>query len=276
MRAVVGSDALVRFPLFTTDAEVPTTPTGLTVTVVTSDGTELADPDVDTSTTGRVVATLTAADHLDQLDTLTVTAAGTIGGLAVRQVATVDVVSRPYLTLSELRDVPDLSNTSTFPRALLEAIRDEHEAQIEDYVDRAFVPRFRRETIRASRPGEVVVTSTPVRAVRSITVDGTAVTAADATVRHGLVIEHDRIVAGYDVVVGYEHGDDAPPPRLVRELAGLIRRDALAWQAKAPRDALSETYEGVTTRFSIASPDRPTAIPSLDGLLNRLRTPGLA
>lgn len=281
MRLPVGSDARVRIGPFVDDEETPTDPTDVAVTVTNADGDTLTAPTVaDPVPAGGIVeVTLTADDHLDQLSALTVVVTGTVDSLTVRRSVEIDVVGASYVTVAELRQEPDLNDAVRFPRQLLADIRDELEARIENYLGHALVPRYWIGQATVRPDGLLEVPFPFLRAVRSISIDGVAGSVADCSLPRpdgSVVLYGPRVPAGSVVTLGVEHGHDGPDGRLVRELKGAVRREVLARASKAPRDALSQTADGTTTRFSFAGARRPTGIPSLDTLLNELQGPCVA
>jgi hypothetical protein len=281
VRLLVGSDARVRIGPFVDDEETPTDPTSVAVTVTNADGDTLTAPAVTdpAPAAGIVEITLTADDHLDQLSTLTVVATGIVDDLTQRASAVVDVVGASYVTIAELRGEPDMGDAVRIPKQLLAAIRDELEARIEEYLGYAMVPRYWAGQATVRPDGLLEVPWPRLRTIRSISIDGVAGDPADCSLpRPGgsVVLYGPGVPVGAVVTLGVEHGDDAPDGRLVRELKGAVRREVLARASRAPRDALSQTADGTTTRFSFAGARRPTGIPSLDTLLNDLQGPCVA
>src|SRR5688500_13076840 len=118
-RLVVGVDAQITSdPFVGVDGETPLVLGGApVVTVTNAAGTTLAAPPaVDDGTgTGRYNATLPAAVHLTQPDRLTVT--WTAGTQVHRH--EVDVAAARYVTIPDLRAMPELNNPGEFPAARL-------------------------------------------------------------------------------------------------------------------------------------------------------------
>lgn len=290
MRVLSGSDVVITSPTFVgLDGETPTDTASLpTVTVTNGAGTVLTSPTaVDTSDPGVYTTTLTYASHTPNVDTLTVTWLGTAATLRQSYRTTVEVVSSHYVSVQELRNEPDLDDASRFPASLIAQVRDEFEDTVERILGRAMVRRYSFETIDGTGTSELSVKYPWIQTVRSVSIDSVAKTASEFTGHVGGWVDWSGGAfprpssTSRNISIGYEHGEfDVCPPRLRREAIKCIRADLLSRTAKLPNQALSETFDGVTIRYSTPNPSegRPTGVLSLDPVLVDLgiRPPGLA
>lgn len=283
MRVVRGTDVELRFPLFedpTASAETPTTPTGLTATAVSIDGTVYTAPAVaGTSEPGVVAATLLSGVHTADVDQIIVNVTGTIGGADVRRRVVVDVVEQPYVWLAEIREElstdPNGGDVSRFPGWLLEDSRDSVEARVQDYTGRAFARRY--DVIdRMARAAWFASPYAPLHEVRTITIGGTVVSPSAVTVDvNALQIPvHQRA----RVVAGVVWGEDVVSPTLRRHMLTEIRTEVFARGATTPTNAVSESFggEGPTIRYVLAGEKRPMGSPSFDEYLRSLKTQAIA
>lgn len=219
----------------------------VTLGITASDGTVVVAAGTATDGTGtdRRTFDLTAA-HTADLDLLTVTwTSDTLGALVTRV-----EVAGGYLfslaTLDALLDDPTDYTTEQKQTARLRA-----EARIERVVGAALVPRYSYETLSGdSTPYDDLKVAWPyVRDIRSVTIDGEAET--DLTVYtglpHGFIHSDDGWDSGSaNIVIGYEHGLDFPPPE-ISDAAALLAKHYLI---KGPIDdratALSAGPDGGT------------------------------
>lgn len=285
MRVLRGTGVKILSPPFLgTDGETPTDTTGTpTVQITRADGSTLTSPpSVVSEGSGVYSITLTAA-HTADLDRLSVVWTGTVSGIVQRHETWVDIVGAHYLTVPQIRAEPGLSDLTRFPLARVLDVRDAVSDLVEDYCGVAFVPRYEREAHVGTGSERLIVRRLHGRTVRAVTVSGATQDATGFTIDdHGVVTWMSGVfTAGAAVVVAYEHGLDAPPESLRREMLAEIRARLLAREVRTPVDAISETSpDGVTVRFSTPdlSAGRPTGNMRLDAVMNALahRIPGIA
>lgn len=290
-RIVKGSQYTLTSPTFVgSDQETPedcaSTPT---CTVTREDGTSLTAATVSnsSSTNGVYTAAITTT-HTSQVDRLQIVWTGTAGSQVQVYRTELEVVGAHYVTLPEIRAESGLDDTQRFPRALLEEIRDEYEDLIERVCGVSFVRRYERDQLDGTTGSVLRLSRIRPRTVLSVTVNGTAKTTTEFT-----LYDHGEIrwdvntfpapdgTNGYrNVAVAYEHGLDAPPPKLRREILKAIRSEALSRKSDLPTNQISQVHEGMTVRFSTPDPKngRPTGILSLDPVLVELseKVPGIA
>lgn len=191
-----------------------------------------------------------------------------------------EVVPDPYLTAAEVRERVARSGSSAPLAGLTDDVIAELVAEfeeiVEDYRGHAWVPRTVTEVVEVTdRTARLVLDWPLVRSVTSVTINGTAVAAAnyDTAKRAGII----TLAAGsaspeYPATVVYEHGLDAPSNALKRACALYVQRTAEAEKSGQGRDLIAQGIDGGTTRYS--TPDkaagRPTGWLEVDRLLNSL------
>lgn len=259
----------------------------VTYAVTKADGTSLSTGNAThVGTAGSGAYRLTLAPQAN-LNLLTATFTGTFGGIVQSQSVEIDIVGGFYVSLAELRALPNLSDAAKFTTAELVAARHWFETRFERYTRRAFVARYRRLTLISSGEGSLEVPDTDLRVVRSLTVDSSAL--ADVTLAalqfNGSAITPNRLMSsinatwserapfgyrGSAVVVSYEYGLDSPPAD-VRDAALLaIRSHLLADQSGRPMLSIADGAGG-TTRFLLPDDNRPFGIPEVDVVANDYR-----
>lgn len=181
----------------------------------------------------------------------------------------------PYVTVAEIRAMPNVADTTKFPDATVEAAIDWFEATFEDYTNVAWVPRSVTETYDGSG-SSLLLRRWPVRAVTAITTyAGTASTAYTADELAALRVGDGHIEAAHlpygtrNVEVTYEYGYDKPPAD-VKRAAKIAVRDHLLSSLEGNRVYAVQTEQGIV-RTSTPGPDRPFGIPEVDAVANRRR-----
>ena len=178
-------------------------PGTVTVGITRADGTVLVAAGAATTGTGAAARTFNlTTTHTALLDRLTVTWTSTLKGTLVSYV---EVVGGFLFTLADL--TADLNSTESYTASQLADARTYAETQIEKACGVAFVPRYELETLDGVSSGLLLTKWPKVTAVRSVTLNDAAVTAADVTaLRYGMLY-YTGWTAGYgNVTVGYEHG----------------------------------------------------------------------
>jgi hypothetical protein len=270
---------------------------GLTVTV---DGTA-TDPDPDsatvvvTNTAGEtLVASAPATDtgtgsfsynltpaHTATLDTLTATWSYVRDGNTETQETTHEIVGGFLFTIAEARAIPPLDSVSKYPTAAIVAMRTTVEDAIEHACGCAFAPRYALETVSGTGSRDMLLRPLVSR-LRSVTADSSAWSAGElAAVSLGttgsLYSAGRSWAAGTNnIVVGYEHGYQSPPPEVKR--AALILLKTWLVGQRSPVDDRAATFnvtEGGT--YSLVVPGRNGSYfgqPDVDAVIDRysLRT----
>lgn len=205
--------------------------------------------------TGIYSVALTPA-HTASLDTLTIAWTATIGGQAQIVRTVVEVVGGYLFTLNEARQHKPLDNTTTYTAASIARARVVAEQALEEACERAFVPRYTRETINGHGLTRVELAHRNVRSARTVSVDGTALTATEL---ESVLVDGSRYLytpgawgSGVrNLVVGYEHGLDYPPPRVSRACLLLAKRFLV--DSPIHDRATSVTTDDGTTQFFVTA-----------------------
>jgi hypothetical protein len=249
--------------------EVPTDAAGnVTATVLRLDGTSVASG---TATHGAAGSGAYSWDVTRAvLDSLTLDFSGSVGGSTVTARDYVEVVGGFLFDLGDARS--DLGIPASVTSAKLAQKRIEVEQECERICRRAFVPRFAREVLSGNGTERLALKNTEIRTIRSVIVNGTAVTGTDlAAINYsdsGVLTRPDGVLwpAGVkNVVVEVEHGWDYPPEDL-RDAAMLRLRSMLPRaRSGVPDRATSFVNDnGATYRLSLPTKDT-TGIPDVDG-----------
>jgi hypothetical protein len=276
-RILVGSaSADLRVTLLDQDGNPADAVGTVTVDLVrVSTGTVLATGRAtsDTSGSGTYTAALTAAECA----TLDVIQATWKAGTTVRATTEHRIVGGFLFSRPQLRAQEGIGSLSTFSDAALDTARDLVTDKFEDCTGVSWVPTFDlyRTVVRA-RTEVLVLPHRPIRAVRTITMDGTAIdlTTIDVDADAGLIA--GRPFSG-EMVIGFEHGYDGPPQDL-RDAALQYARFKLLGDTSgiSPRArTLANEFGNVT--YSTAGRDYPTGLPDVDEVLIRRdhRLPGI-
>ncbi len=256
------------------------------VTVTRADGTVLAEPTVSAvdAAAGLWQATLTA-EHTERLDTLTLDWTADVDGATWVERQEAQVVGGRWVTVAQMRRERGIESRAQFPGWRIDEEITALEDLVESWHERAWVPRASRETIWLDRSRTSVplpARLAPVRSVRAVVLDGDDEDLDDWDVDAAAAVLHPstRLTAGQELAVEVEHGEDRPPPQVIPEARRYLRQRLLSSEVTAPSDAISETEDGRTIRYS--TPDarngRPTGHLALDAAIQRMRprVPGFA
>lgn len=260
----------------------PAAPAGtVTVGVTKADGTTVVAAATSTSGSGSSPRTYALAAQ-NALELLTVT--WTDGGDSSTAVQLVEVVGGYWFTLAQAaaRD-EKLADQTKYPPDRVLAVRAEVEAEFEEVTKQAWVPRYRRETIRGSGHAELVLSELRPRTVRSVRAydpDGvtydtwSAGDIAELTLTdHGTLRRPDGATWARNsrYVVEYEHGHDRPPADLRDAAITRLRHRLNSHRSGIPDRATTLSTEGGQT-FALATPGLRgfvTGIPDVDVVLGR-------
>lgn len=206
-----GSSGNTQVDLTGDGTPVDPAPDSATVRVVRDNATEVIPTSAaNDSGTGVFSFPYTPADAA-LLDLWTATWTFTYGG-QVQTRRTVHEIAGGFLfSLAEFKAQPGVSAVAA---ADLRTKRVRAEQILERRLGCAFVPRYRRELARVTgrRSDRLRLRMPRIRAIRSVTIDGIALTAGELA---ALTIEPGNMIAGRSVwgrrvEVGYEHGFDWP------------------------------------------------------------------
>lgn len=188
-----------------------------------------------------------------------------------------------YFTEPELRALPQMSNTTTYPLVRIESVAASLVARFEDFCGFSFVPRTHIEIhsgtdVNRSGRGIVLRRRRPI-AVASLEQDGAAFADIAGLRVRGGVVRHFSSGSttpspwneGVDnVEVTYTAGYSTVPAD-IKEAALLVTRwRLLATNSNAESDGrrTSVTNDvGGTINFVVAGAERPTGYPDVDAVL---------
>lgn len=287
-RIAKGAAATLTATITDADGEVDTSVTsGVTVTISRLDGTALATAQSATATAGVCTYDLTAAQTAAGCDLLTAT---WTKSSVVRAVTYHEVVGRHWFAPSALLGIDGVERAlakgpgDSSTQRLRDA-RTWAEQLIEWATDVSWVPRVALDYFDGEGQCELILRHRRPRAVRAVTIDGTAQTVADYVVNENGTIEHlydYPFIATQErgVSVLYDHGYDAPPEPLVRAALTAAAYHLFAERSSgvSPRATSFADGAGGTTQFARTDPDNPTGLPDVDAVIRSYshRTPGIA
>jgi hypothetical protein len=251
-----GSSATITATLTVGTVATDPAPDSATVQVRRADGTVLiATTAANDSGTGVFSFPLTPT-HTDLLDLLTATWTFTQGGQVQNRATRHEVVGGFLCSLPELAAV-----LVGKPDAELAAARVKIEQRLEKELGYACVPRYALEPRTAGNG--IVKTRLPLRAVRSVTVDGIAWAAGQIA---ALRLEQwcaCGIWTCRPVTIGYEHGRDAPDSDITE--AALLLADEAYGSSIVDGRVVRQEADNMAVTY--ASPGRG---PFIGARLNRI------
>lgn len=176
-----------------------------------------------------------------------------------------------YITPDALRTRVSVLDDPEIEDEHLEDLVAEFEDICERYLNVAYEPREETETADLCRASKFLTKWPKVTAVSEITVDDVAVTGHTFT--DGWSIELGSTYTGVFSVT-YTHGFEAPTPTILRACREYVRACALADRSSVPRDVISQSGDGFTTRYSTPdwSKGRPTGYTEVDRLLRSVQS----
>lgn len=260
---------------FTLDgAGSPPSPNTATVTLTRdSDGTTVVSGAAATPGANGTFTYFVTPAQAGALDLLTASWTATVNGNVTTITTQVEVVGGFLFSIADARALPALANGTTYPDANIRAARTLAEQALEDACGVSFVPRYRREITSGNYQDTIMLQRPRPTLLRSITVTGVVLTAADLaqvvmlptgalyrpalwggmSYYGGAAIWGSQNVPGGgtgNVVVVYEHGYPTPPMRVARAALLLARR----WLVDSPVDERTTqvTTEGGTISFMAA------------------------
>lgn len=254
--------------------QVVVDPGTVTVDVTRADGTAVITGGA-TSGTGAAARTftLTAAQTL-LLDTLTVVWNSATKG---KRRSAVDVAGDFLFdtgTLDALLQTPTNFTPTQKANARIWA-----EQKIEQAIGRAFVPRYRYETLDGPRLGLLDVQARPLRTLRSLELRSGTVWTAQTVTNYDLTYGgfSGYIPVGYrNIRLGYEYGEDYPPQD-VSEAAALWAKVRLVQGPVDDRELqrfISDT--GAVVNLSTPGANSWSGIPDVDAVIEAHRFPVIA
>ena len=253
MERIVRNRSATLLKTFYADG-VPADPTGSPTVTVTrqSDGTTVtAGAITNEPATGTWSVTIPATSNT-LLDTLTVDWSATVNGIPQEYVDTVEVAGDVLFTVADARAVKPLDNATDYPTPAILAMRTLVEESLEDVCGVAFVPRYRRTTLNGDGGTTVMLDRPMVRAIRTVTIDGTTINPSDVAVTPTGVLYHaGRWAKGTsNITVTYEHGHPYPPARVAHAALRLAKR----WLVEGPVDDRATAMSNEEGTFQLVTP----------------------
>lgn len=246
-----------------------TTPAGVTTTYT------FAAAQITKTSTGVYTKTLTpdAAGTWVYVWTGTGPAADIAPGFFV-----VSAVGPSYVTLAEIRALPNLSDTAKFTNAEIAAAIDWFETTFEDATGVAWVPRTVTERLNGAGKTDLLLGHLFPRTITagSITTGGVVTALTAPELADLIVYDHGQVVRlslgswplGHrNVSITYSHGFSSPPPDVV-EAAKVAVRAKLVDDQTGNRVFAVQTEAGII-RSSAPGADRPFGIPFVDEIAKR-------
>ena len=271
-RVVQGTAATIANTFSVDGVATAPLPDTATIKITRADGTVLVAAGTATTavSTGKFSYTLSPAQTA-LLDRLTVEWTATLSGVAQTLRGVVEVAGGVLFTIAEARQDATLSSTASFPTERLVAARTQAELALEHACGVAFVPRYERETTSGTYSEHLPLRWPLLRAIRTASVDGTALTAAElAEVTRTSIGTHwdNRWARGFsNVVVGYEHGYDYPPGECSRVAIRLAKH----YLSDAPIDDRAIRVDADNGSWSMATPGirgQRFGIPEVDAFVS--------
>lgn len=187
-----------------------------------------------------------------------------------------------YFTTAELRGLPDMSSTVTYPDAAVDSAAAYVTAVVERFVGTSFVPRSYSETYDGGCSSIVLRQAFPI-AVSSVSENGVAVAGYTLSYRDGVLERQPTgsygqptmwLAGRRNITVAYTAGYATTPPADVKEAAMLATRwHLLTLNAKSTISdrALSITNEMGNISLAHASGESPFGLPEVDAVLKGYR-----
>lgn len=271
-RILHGTAGTAYTTLFSAGTATDPSPDSATVTVTKSDGTVLyADAAAINAGAGKFGFTLTPTDTA-QLDLLKLVWKYTLGGVVQTTDTLVEIVGGFLFSSGQARATSPLNDATKYPIDAIVKARTRAEQGLENWCERAFVPRFERHVV-PDLHDDVVRLKPNVRTVRTLTVDGTDRLADYVVTGYGL-----RATSWWPdrgrLEVAYEHGDDDPPA----DISAAALRLAVHYLVDSPQDDRALRIDTADSSQQMSQPGagRPFGIPWVDAIANQYRLASLA
>jgi hypothetical protein len=253
-RIVQGLSATLSHTFYVDGVATDPSPATATVTITRDDGTAVVTAQAATRTAAGVFTYTLTPTHTALLDILTVGWTATFGGQPQTFTDVVEVAGGVLFTIAQARALKPLQSTTDFPTAAIVEARTMIETALEDACGVAFVPRYAKGTFNGTGRSTMLLPPR-VRAIRSTTVDGVAVSAPYlATMRMlstGELYYPSFWTSGFaNYELAYEWGYDFPPPRVSQ--AALTW--AKAWLVKGPVDERWTSMTSEDGTYALSTP----------------------
>jgi hypothetical protein len=241
--------------VFDSDDDETPTPDSVNLSILDSAGIEIAGPF--TATLVDVEARYSVDARSMPLGPVQLEWTGVFGGAERIDIVPGEIVGAHFFTIKDARNADkQLSDVTRFPASKIRQYRDAVADEFERISGRSFVPRVRRVQLTTTGHDAAWLGVLDARALRAVTVNGTAGVVADyALDENGVLTGLSALSEGSTVVAEVEYGFTVPP--------GDIRDNAIT----RLRSLIAAEKTGV--------PDRATQYEPTDGGVFRLATPGM-
>lgn len=265
-KRTTGTYALEALAYDSDDAACDMTGT-LGITISDGAGTTVHSGTPTTATTGATFAC--DVTELPYLDVYTAVWTGDVEAAAQEFTTRFELVGDYLFETADLRAYDTAyADTTKYPTTKLRLARTWVEERIEHAAGVSFVPRGARERVFADGCTMLRLAWPRIRAVRSVSVDGTALTStqlAELVLHHRAVEWSTGWTKGALVEIHYEHGYDGPPAP-VTEAGLILAREYLVAKSLSSRATVESTDVGFF-RLSIAGAGGRTGVPEVDAVI---------
>lgn len=242
-RVVRGRSATITHTFLIDGLPADPSPDQATVAITRADGTVLVASTTATEAGGGAVSFELTPAHTALLDTLTVTWTATFDGQAQTFTDIVEIAGGSLFTIAQARKA---IGDDSLAAAEIEEARLYAETEIEAAIGYALVPRYALKTMSSERSSPLDL-GPYTRTVRTLTVSGITLTPDELallTLNNGWLRGYPWPTGHGNVVVGYEHGLDAPPPGAVNAVLSLAVDNLGGTSSIDPRAESIVTVDG--------------------------------
>jgi hypothetical protein len=259
----------------------------VTVLAKRADGTTLLSTSATNEATVGVYSVVVPPQST--LNVLTLTWTGTFTGTQISIESTVEIVGGFYFSIAELRNYDKaLENVTRFTTDDLVKARAVVETEFEDICDRAFVPRYYRETgIEVDQDnGQLWLERPEITAILSIKTDGTDQSGWISSGyfkrdKYSPSVLHTNnsalgVIGAIDVTMEYEYGMGQVPV-LIKEKALKRAKQFLLGQNSTIDERATTMLIPDVGSVNLATPGMrgsETGVPDIDVVLNRYKIDG--
>lgn len=206
------------------------------------------------------------------LNSLTASWVGAFTGAPATITTAVEIVGGTYFTISELRAEDAALTAAKYPLGIIQNMRDEVETEFERICNRAFVPRFARETVTGD--GTDTVALSKYEPLTILSVAGVAV--ADSSIfetdgyRDLSYVDGTSWASGTRYVIEYEYGTQRVPLDIKQAALHRARGKLVSGRSRIDERATVMSIPDFGT-FNLSTPGQRgafTGIPDIDLVLN--------
>lgn len=277
MQQILRSTSSILSNTFYVD-EVATNATGsVTAAVYRDAGTLLGTYNASAAGTGAPGKYTFTLPAQTDLDVLTINWSGVLGGVTQTISTEVEIVDSFYASLTEIRGLDSLSDTTKYTAAEVIEARQQAEGLFERFCGRRFVPRYARDILDGTGTDTIWLRHGDVQRIISVTEDGTTLdTSGWKITSDGRVWRSSgtfSTATPANIVVTYEAGCKYVPADIKRAFGIYVRYLLLEGNTRLPDRTLAYNADGVYVQMAQAGFNRPTGLPEVDSVLINHRQP---